>query len=300
MANHNVAVSSSAFFDSELGWTYSSNSNPATLDITDGDTVIWTYTQGTNGSTTVSIGGFDTGEWNSTSAQTLSNGQSVSRTYSGTGNDTLSVNFTASGFIDRTTVITATSANAAPVASCTGDTTAFTNTSVAVDASASIDPDNDALTYAFVSKRNGTTMFSRTASTNPSWSFTPTVSGTYITTATVSDGSLTDTASLSTTIYAGSAGSGSGGGFGFEIFDSGGNLVLDHRTMLVRYVGSITTNASGAGSTTVVGVDANSIITVPIGGNDTATFSVTGTGTSRTVSIANGEASSTYTVSMMR
>jgi len=300
MANHNVAVSSSAFFDSELGWSYSSNSNPATLDIIDGDTVIWTYTRGADGSNTVSIGAFDTGEWNITTAQSLSNGQSVSRTYSGTGNDTISVNFTSSEFIDRTTVVTATSANSAPVATCTGDTTAFTNTSVAVDSSASTDPENDTLTYAFVVKRSGVTMFSRTASATPTWSYTPTSSGTYITTVTVSDGSLTDTANLTTTIYVGSGSSGSGGGYGFEIFDSGGNLVLDHRTMLVRYVGAITTNSSGAGSTTVSNVTTHSIITVPIAGNDNAAFTVTGTGTSRTVSISGGAASATYTVSMMR
>lgn len=301
MANHTVNVSSSAFYDSETGWFYSSNSTPATLDITDGDTVTWVYSRGSNGSTSVSIGAFDAGEWNSTTSATLTNGQSVVRTYTGgTGGDTVSVNFTASGFNDKTTVITSTAANAAPLASLTGDTSAIANNAVSVDAGASIDPDGDSLTYAFEVKKNSVVQFSRVAGTDPTWSYTPTASGTYVTTVTVSDSVLTDTATLTTTVYTASGNSGSGGGYGFEVFDSLGNLVLDHRTMLVRYVGSITTNVSGAGSTVVSGVTSNSVITVPIAGNDAATYSITGSGSTRTVSITNGAASSTYTVSMMR
>lgn len=302
MANHNVAVSSSAFYDSEVGWFYSSSSSPATLDIVDGDTVTWTYTQGSNGATSVSISAFDTGEWNNTALASLTNGQSVVRTYQGgAGNDTITVNFSGS-FTDKTTVITVVSGNQAPNAIISGDTTAIATNSVSVDGGSSTDPDNDSLTYAYVVKQGTTTVFSRTASTDPSWFYIPTSAGTYVTTLTVDDGNgESDTATLTTTVYAASAEFTSSLNYGFEVFNADGDLVLDNRTVMIRSGAALTTDASGNGSVVISGVDANTVFALALGGaGTTASYTVTGSGTSRTVTLSNGDPSSTYRVSIMR
>lgn len=109
MANHNVSIGSSSFYDGEIGTEYFTSINPSSLSITDGDTVTFTYTRGSGGSSYVIIRNFDSGEWNSTANATLYNGQSVTRTRTAVGSDTVTADFPSGNFSDRNVTITAVS-----------------------------------------------------------------------------------------------------------------------------------------------------------------------------------------------
>ena len=186
--------------------------------------------------------------------------------------------------------------NSTPTANIVGDTSGFTNGAIDVDAASSVDPDGDSLTYAFATVRSGTTVFSQAASSTPGFSFTPTLTGTYITTVTVSDGELSSTNSITTTVFAGTpADPGSNGDYGFEVFDANGTTIINSSELLIRQGGTITTNASGTGSLTLTGVGTGASIGVSTGGEDDATSALTGT-TDRTITLSNASASSTYEV----
>lgn len=109
MANHNVSITSSSFYDPEMGTERFTSANPSSLNITQGDTVTFTYTQQSGGQSYVTMTNFDSGEWNSTANATLYNGQSVVRTRTAVGSDTVTANFPASSFTDRNISITAVS-----------------------------------------------------------------------------------------------------------------------------------------------------------------------------------------------
>lgn len=111
MANHNVSVTSSSFYDPQMGTQTFTNVNPSSLNVTDGDTLTVTYTRGSGGQTYVDITNWDSGEWNSTTTARLYTGQSVVRTLlASSGNDVLRANFPASSFTDRNFTVTHLSA----------------------------------------------------------------------------------------------------------------------------------------------------------------------------------------------
>ena len=107
MANHNVSVSSSSFYDPEVGTQTFTNVSPSSLNVTEGDTLTVTYTRQSGGQTYVDIVGWDSGEWNSTATARLYNGQSVVRTLlASSGSDVITANFPASSFTDRSFTVT--------------------------------------------------------------------------------------------------------------------------------------------------------------------------------------------------
>jgi plastocyanin len=302
MANFSVSFRSSSFYDDEMGSSYSTSVIPSSLDVQVGDTVTFSYVRQAGGATSVSVSGFDTGEWNSTAISVLTNGQSTVRTVTAAGTDTILGNYSgASGFLTRSVAITATSSNAPPNASISGDTTGIVGNIVNVDAGSSVDPDGDTISYSFVVTKNAVAQFSRGSSTDPTWSWTPITSGTYVTEVTASDGVATDVATLTSVISASSSSSGSDGGYGFEVFDSLGNLVLNNKMMFIRKGPTLTTNSSGYGTKTVTGVSTTAKVNIPIAGADTASVTVTGAGTtSRVITVTNGALSTVYPIAIMR
>lgn len=107
MANHNVSVTSSSFYDPEMGVETFTNVSPSSLNVTNGDTLTVTYTKQSGGQTYVDITNWDSGEWNSTATARLYSGQSVVRTLlASSGNDVLRANFPASSFTDRNFTVT--------------------------------------------------------------------------------------------------------------------------------------------------------------------------------------------------
>lgn len=111
MANHNINVTSSSFYDREMGTTRSTQVSPSSLNVTQGDTITVKYTQGSGGQTYVDITGWDSYKWNSTSYARLYSGQTVVRTLNASsGSDVLTANFPSSSFLDRNFTINAISA----------------------------------------------------------------------------------------------------------------------------------------------------------------------------------------------
>ncbi len=96
--------------------------------------------------------------------------------------------------------ITVNQPNRAPVANAGVDQSVAVNTLVRLDGSGSSDPDGNTLTYAWAKTSGPAATLSSTSAAKPT--FTPTTAGTYIFELTVSDGTLTNKASV--TIVVGS------------------------------------------------------------------------------------------------
>lgn len=109
MANYNVSVTSSSFYDPEVGTQRFTNINPSSVTLKTGDTLTVTYTQQSGGQSYVDITSFASGFWNSTANARLYNGNSVVRTLlASSGSDGVVANFPYYLFTDRTCTVTAT------------------------------------------------------------------------------------------------------------------------------------------------------------------------------------------------
>ena len=107
MANHNISVRSSSFYDREMGTSYITSVSPTSLTVTEGDTITVSYVKGSGGQSYVDITNWDSGEWNSTSNARLYSGQSVVRTLlASSGSDSITANFPSSSFRDRSFTVT--------------------------------------------------------------------------------------------------------------------------------------------------------------------------------------------------
>ena len=107
MANHNISVRSSSFYDREMGTSYFTSVSPTSLTVTEGDTITVSYVRGSGGQSYVDITNWDSGEWNSTSNARLYSGQSVVRTLlASSGSDSITANFPSSSFRDRSFTVT--------------------------------------------------------------------------------------------------------------------------------------------------------------------------------------------------
>lgn len=131
MANYTITVSSSSFYDPEMGVDYFTSVTPSSRTLQDGDTLTVTYNRQSGGQSYVDITGFQSGFWNSSSNQRLYNGGSVTRTLlASSGTDTLTANFPSGSFPDRNFTITATSsADATPDAFSLGSNITSANRS---------------------------------------------------------------------------------------------------------------------------------------------------------------------------
>jgi len=92
--------------------------------------------------------------------------------------------------------------NRAPVANAGAAKTVATGAAVALDGSASSDPDGDALTFSWALQRPATSAAALTGATTSKPSFVADVAGSYVATLTVSDGNLTASASVTITAQA--------------------------------------------------------------------------------------------------
>ena len=92
--------------------------------------------------------------------------------------------------------------NRAPVANAGAAKTVATGAAVALDGSASSDPDGDALTFSWTLQRPATSAAALTGATTSKPGFVADVAGSYVATLTVSDGKVTASASVTVTAQA--------------------------------------------------------------------------------------------------
>jgi hypothetical protein len=92
--------------------------------------------------------------------------------------------------------------NRAPVANAGAAKTAATGATVALDGSASSDPDGDVLTFSWALQRPATSAAALAGATTSKPSFVADVAGSYVATLTVSDGKVTASASVTITVQA--------------------------------------------------------------------------------------------------
>jgi mono/diheme cytochrome c family protein len=92
--------------------------------------------------------------------------------------------------------------NRAPIANAGVAQSVATGATVALDGSASSDPDNDALTYSWALQRPTTSAAALTGATTSKPGFVADVAGSYVATLTVSDGKVTASASVTVTAQA--------------------------------------------------------------------------------------------------
>ena len=302
MASHTVTFRASSFYEPEMNQTFKTTSvSPTTLDVSPGDTVTFKYLAGPGGPSNLTMTGFSATIFSPSGNQSLYSNQTSVRTVLASGSNTIFASWAASGFNSRSCAITSTQSNAAPVASVVGDISVLLGNAVNLDAGTSTDPDGDTVTYAFAARKNGTTIFSRSPSAEQTWSFTPNSTGIWVTEVTVLDPSYaSDKATLTTTVANADSGNGSETGYGMEIRDAFGNTQLTHNTMMIRKVGAVTVNSSGSGSTVVGNVDSLTRFVVSASGGASVKFTVTGSGSTRTISITGGDPSAKYTISAVR
>jgi mono/diheme cytochrome c family protein len=92
--------------------------------------------------------------------------------------------------------------NRAPVANAGAAKTVATGAAVALDGSASSDPDGDTLTFSWALQRPATSAAALTGATTSKPGFVADVAGSYVATLTVSDGKMTASASVTITAQA--------------------------------------------------------------------------------------------------
>jgi hypothetical protein len=92
--------------------------------------------------------------------------------------------------------------NRAPIANAGAAKTVATGADVALDGSASSDPDGDALTFSWTLQRPATSAAALTGATTSKPGFVADVAGSYVATLTVSDGKVTASASVTITAQA--------------------------------------------------------------------------------------------------
>jgi hypothetical protein len=92
--------------------------------------------------------------------------------------------------------------NRAPIANAGAANTVATGTTVALDGSASSDPDGDALTFSWTLQRPATSAATLTGATTSKPSFVADVAGSFVATLTVSDGKVSASASVTITAQA--------------------------------------------------------------------------------------------------
>ena len=92
--------------------------------------------------------------------------------------------------------------NRAPVANAGAAKTVATGAAVALDGSASSDPDGDALTFSWTLQRPATSAAALTGATTSKPGFVADVAGSYVATLTVNDGKVTASASVTITAQA--------------------------------------------------------------------------------------------------
>jgi hypothetical protein len=92
--------------------------------------------------------------------------------------------------------------NRAPVANAGAARTVATGAAVALDGSASSDPDGDALTFSWALRRPATSAAALTGATTSKPGFVADVAGSYVATLTVNDGKVTASASVTITAQA--------------------------------------------------------------------------------------------------
>ena len=193
--------------------------------------------------------------------------------------------------------------NQAPIASITGASSVLVNTVANFDGSTSYDPDGTtSLTFAFSASIAGSTIDTQSASSTETYSFTPTSSGQYTISLTVSDGtaSTTTTKSLLALTNA-NATTSSAGGYGFEIYNAAGATVIRSDELIIRKAKIVSANSSGAASTTITGTEAGTKILGTTVGEDNAGADVTVTGTTtKSVSITNALANQKIYLYLLR
>jgi len=92
--------------------------------------------------------------------------------------------------------------NRAPIANAGAAKTVATGAAVALDGSASSDPDGDALTFSWALQRPATSAAALTGATTSKPGFVADVAGSYVATLTVNDGKVTASASVTITVQA--------------------------------------------------------------------------------------------------
>jgi len=192
--------------------------------------------------------------------------------------------------------------NQGPTASLTGSGAVAVDTAATMDGSTSYDIDGQSLTYAFSATNGGESFNSGTASSTSTWSFTPTEVGTYTATLTVSDGTLTNTATKTvlSTNSEGETTTGAGG-YGFEVYNAEGSAIIRGDELLVRKAKIVTANSSGAASTTITGTEAATRVVGTTAGEDNTGAQITVTGTTtKTVNIANALANARIYLYLLR
>ncbi len=281
---------------------------PSTLTASIGSVGSTTPLEGTSdaltGSATLDAGVTITSwTWSSTGPITLSStsSQNTTATFTDVTVDTAgSVTLDVVDSLGRTDSVTQNFTilldNQAPVAVLTAPASGEEGDPVNVSGAGSSDADGHSLTYAYTAT-DGTNSFNRAASSTATWSFTPTVAGTYTVTLTVNDGYASVNAQKDVIVTeVNNPPTSSAGEYGIEIIKANGDVSLNGNELLIRYAGNLDVS-SGSGSTNVTVPEAATEI-LPIGSgaaNSSSAsgveYTVTGT-TTKTVSVTdNGSAS---------
>lgn len=100
MAQYYVTITSSSFYDPEMGVSRFTSVSPSITNATVGDTVQFRYLRQSGGQSYVDIVGYGS-IWSATTNTRLYHNNVVTRTLTSAGSDTLTANFPSSSFIDR-------------------------------------------------------------------------------------------------------------------------------------------------------------------------------------------------------
>lgn len=192
--------------------------------------------------------------------------------------------------------------NQAPVAIIQGPSSGDVDSSVTFSGSDSYDPDGGSVQYQW-SATNGGETFTQAKSTNSSFSFTPTETGSYNVTLTAHDSNNATNSTiksyLSTTTEA--ENTSSAGGFGFEIYAANGDTILRADELLIRKVAAVDLDSNGDASTTIQNTESQTTVVGFQSTNDQGSLSLSTSGTTtKNVSISGGAANTRVSLFLLK
>lgn len=192
--------------------------------------------------------------------------------------------------------------NQSPVAIIQGPSSTDVDSAVTYSGSDSYDPDGQSLQYQW-SASNGGETFTQSKSTNSSFSFTPTETGSYTVTLTAYDSlnstNVTTKSLLSTSTD--TENTDSAGGFGFEIYAANGDTILRADELLIRKAPAVTLDSSGDASTSISGTESQTTILGIQGTNTESALSLSTSGTTtKSVSLSGGAANTRVSLFLLR
>ena len=113
MANSSVTITSSSFYDREIGTSYFSSASPSSLSLEVGNIVTFSYNISQGGDSSVTVQNLDSGKWedsngNPITSFTLTAQQTKTIKVVDSGTDIITINFLSSSFNDKTITATIT------------------------------------------------------------------------------------------------------------------------------------------------------------------------------------------------